>query len=232
MKSRFEDLRKKNNEYVGAEHSNWWGQIVLDILDTYDKLTPTKEYLVEDPLSRITRIAKRNLLIFSSLLILVSTYGISSTGENIFGFNLNSKETYIVEGGFSIVVSYQFFSFLFHYFRDIGRLFQAKVGLAHEPLVYPLYLIQNHLIQIERCKEKQDPNIKHMVQNTDKYSDFVNKVSLSYSKVKALTSLNIIRFAAEVFAWDFIIPTALATVSLYFSYSAMFHVIGDVFAKF
>ncbi len=231
MKSRFEDLRKKNDDYVGREHSSWWGQVVDGIVDTYDKLTPTKEYLVEDPLTRITRIAKRNVLVFSSLLILVATYGLSESGPSVFGLGLAAKDKYILEGCFSLVVGYQLLSFVFHYFRDVGRLFQAKVGLAHEPLVYPLYLIQNHLIQIERSKGTDDPNIEHMKNNTDKYSDFVSQVSASYFKVKALTTFNYFRMGLELFAWDFAVPVVLATVSLFATWSSMLQVLHDIISK-
>lgn len=231
MKSRFKDLHEKYEEYVSVEHRSWWNQIVNDILDTYDKLAPTKEYLVEDPLSRVTRLAKRNVLIFSSLLILVVTYGLSATGANVFGLGLATRGQYILEGAFSLVVGYQFLSFVFHYIRDLGRLFQTKIGLAHEPLVYPLYLIQNHLIQIERSIGKDDPNIEHMKSNTDKYADFVGQVSSSYLKVKALTTFNYVRFGLEVVFWDFVIPVTLAVTALILTKASMSQVLNDILDK-
>jgi len=231
MKSRFEDLQKKNEEYIGAEHKSWWNQIVNDILDTYDKLAPTKEFLVEDPLSKVTRLAKRNVLIFSCLLILVVTYGLTSTGAKFFGIGLATNGPHVLEGAFSIVVGYQFLSFILHYIRDLGRLFQTKVGLAHEPLVYPLYLIQNHLIQIERTKGTGDPNIEHMKKNTDRYADFVSQVSSSYFKVKALTTFNYIRFGFEVVLWDFVVPVALAVTALTISIPSMLLVLNEVWGQ-
>jgi hypothetical protein len=231
MKSRFEDLHNKNEEYISFEHKDWWSQIVNDMLNTYDKLAPTKEYLVEDPLSRVTRFAKRNVLIFSCLLILVATYGLTSTGANVFGLGLATNGPHVLEGAFSIVVGYQFLSFVFHYIRDLGRLFQTKVGLAHEPLVYPLYLIQSHLIQIERTKGTDDSNIEHMKNNTDKYADFVSQVSSSYFKVKALTTFNYLRFGFEVVLWDFVIPVALAITALAISMPSMLLVLNEVWGQ-
>jgi hypothetical protein len=231
MKSRFEELHKKNKDYVGIEHGGWWTQVVNDILDTYDKLAPTKEYLVEDPFTKETRVAKRNTLIFSSLLILIVTYGLSSSGASIFGLGLAKKEQYILEGIFALVVGYQFVSFLLHYIRDLGRLFQTKVGLAHEPLVYPLYLIQTHLIQIERSKGSDDSNIEHMKNNTDKYADFIKKVSSSYFKVKALTTFNYLRFCLEFILWDFVIPASIALFALYLTKASAFQVIKDIVGK-
>ena len=184
MRKRFEDLHEKNRGFSSLKHTNWWVQITNDILDTYDKLTPTKEYLVENPLSQITRIAKRNVLIFSCLIILVSTYGLSTNGINIFGLSLASENTYVFEGSFSLILCYQLISFSFHYIRDIMRLFQVKIGLAHESLVYPLYLINNHLLHIERAKN-HDSRIEDVIKSTDKYADFVDEVSSNYLKIKA-----------------------------------------------
>ncbi|WP_045826485.1 hypothetical protein [Teredinibacter turnerae] len=229
MKGRFEELKNKNGEFVGIKHgAHWWETIIVDVLNAYDKLLPTKEYLVEDPLSRITRLTKRNLLIFSTLLLLMSIYGVSNSDANVFGMTLKNKELYILEGAFGMVVGYQFISFIFHYWRDLGRLFQAKIGLVHESLVYPLYLIQNHLAQIECSKAQDDPNIERMIENTKNYANFVNKVSISYLKVKTITTINTIRFVCEVIVWDLLIPSIMALIAI----SMVWTSINNIFIDF
>lgn len=106
-------------------------------------------------------------------------------------------------------------------------MFQAKIGLVHESLVYPLYLIQNHLIKIERSKGQNDPNIERMIENTKNYADFVNKVSISYLKVKAVTTINTIRFICEVIVWDLLIPSTLALSAMYMACSPIRNVFID-----
>ncbi|WP_444900505.1 hypothetical protein ACJJIX_19960 [Microbulbifer sp. VAAC004] len=231
MKKRFSDLLDKNEEYIGTEHRVWWRKIVEDLLDTYDKLTPTKEYLVEDPLSRTTRIAKRNLLIAASLLLLLATYGVSTSEAKVFGLGLLSKDSYILPGAFASIVIYQLASYLLNYARDVNRLFHAKVGLAHEPLVYPLYLIQNHLIQIESNARKGIPFAQDLEENAKKYGDFVSKVGTSYLKVKALTTFSYARFILEVFVWDLLVPLIITSAALSLTLNSLFKVLNDVSSK-
>lgn len=252
MRSRFEELHNKSETFVGkslditAKRTSWWNETIEGVLDTYDKLTPTKEYLVQDPLSKITRIAKRNLLVFSSILLLITTYQIGPQDVSLVGISLPKDKAYVYIGGFGLIVIYQLISFLLHYMRDIGTLFQTKAGLAHEFLVYPLFLIHMHLRKIEEAKHcvetkeipsKENTNhaelsgyIQRIMSDTKEYSEFIEGVSKNYLKLKALTSINYVRLFTEIFLWDFMVVIALSLISIKIAWGPITLLLADLLA--
>jgi len=234
MKSRFEDLLHKNEEFadfrVNPNSRTWWKPIVEDTLVAYDKLCPTKEYLVEDPLTRVARIAKRNLMLVAPILFLISLYGFNSEGPKLLSFGLATKSQFVVIGALYVVVIYLAISYLLHYFRDILRLFHAKSGLIHEFFVYPLFLTNNYVISQRRAIE-QEGSIESRIENTNKVNEFISLLVANYAKIKILTSFSYLRFFLEIVIWDLFVPMLLTFLALYSSFGYFSLFLNDIFIK-
>lgn len=237
MRKFIEEILSKNEDFQNLRNGrSWWKTSLEGALIAYDKYSPDKEFLLGDPLSRETRISKRNILIFSAFLILVSIYGIETKDAKILNIGFQVNENYILPGAFGLVAVYMLTSFVFHYFRDVLALFKAKQGILHESLVYPFFLVINQMIKLKNTKEQGEnivdqvsPSTQAFIESTEEHGDFIKLVVKNYSSIKLMTSLNYLRFFLETVIWDFILPMSLGAIAVYNSLPAIDQVLSDVF---
>ena len=241
MKSEIESLLEKEEFFeLAPSEKKWWRTMIEGAIKFYDKVSPDKDFLLTDPLSRATRIVKGNLIIFSLLLILIATYGNKPSGTSIFSVGLDTNEKYVFPGVFCLLISYLFVSYCFHYIREVVAHLKQSRGVMHELLYYPFQLILNDIETFRRLYpqkgnqladtgQNMDAAINNMAENSERYGQFIKKVIKNYSLIKTYTSINYVRFFLETVIWDGVMPICLSLFALISGHQSMLKLLGDIF---
>lgn len=222
----------KNNENLleDKEIAGRWEAIKLAMIEKYDKVTESKRYFLEDPLSKHTRSYFIKLIIATCSLLITFTYGLSiSSIVNDKVINNVDKKDYLLVGILGVIVSYYFVSYLFSYIHDITKLYVSKNEILHESMNIPLLKISECVSKIKIIVERTNIEQKNrFLEHIDKGTQFIEMYKSHYNKLAALVVFNKLLFFVRTFVWEFLFPVCLSIATLCLALDSMISVFKDI----
>lgn len=189
--------------------------------DTKDHKTEYEKALLTEALSSTTLKTKATLLVFSSLLLIVTAYGLQL--KTIPGLSLDIPDGMInpLEGMLAFACLYLIIQFVLCFFQDYfrWRLHQGIASVAHSGKV--LSDLEQRVSEIEDRFNSLEPlmeqkfyeNIASLLQQLDGRSKQVIGIGLSHKVLWALQ-------AGRFWVIDLVIPVALTAVAIFSSGNA------------
>lgn len=191
------------------------------VIDTTDYKAEYDTAILEDALSGTTLKTKTTLFVFSSILLVIATYGLQIRQIPGLAIDLPQNSPDLINGMLALSTAYLLVQFLFGFLQDYfrWRLKRAKANVSHSGK-----LLENMSEAVKRVLESQkgcdgiplanlQSSFDYLVQQLERS---VNEVRAVKRGSMALVALQSIRF----WGLDLLAPCVLSVTALWLSWPA------------